>query len=283
MAIGVCFCHKIIDAASLATLMNGWASISRGETISNPDFQSSKLFPTEGPVAFVGPNMKENIVTKRLLFDASMIATLRVRPANHLENHPTRVEAVTVLIWRCMMRACGAKEGLSKTSMEVHAVNLRGRMVPPVPEYSFGNLLVLATSVAMEEECHIDTQHYLERKIRDATREIDIDYIKQLQKTDGVSRVDELIDEKIKKYSNWGRDLYAFSSWCRFPFYDADFGWGRPTWVCTSCWGAKNSTILMDTRDGDGIEAWVNMEDVDMAIFEQDQELLSFVTPSSID
>lgn len=40
----------------------------------------------------------------------------------------------------------------------------------------------------------------------------------------------------------------------------------------------KNVVILMSTKDGDGIEAWVNMVDEDMALFERDAELLSFVS-----
>ncbi|KDP22272.1 hypothetical protein JCGZ_26103 [Jatropha curcas] len=28
--------------------------------------------------------------------------------------------------------------------------------------------------------------------------------------------------------------VFGFSSWCRFPFYEADFGWGKPIWVGTA-------------------------------------------------
>ncbi|XP_031270307.1 stemmadenine O-acetyltransferase-like [Pistacia vera] len=67
-------------------------------------------------------------------------------------------------------------------------------------------------------------------------------------------------------------------SWCWIPVYQVDFGWGRPEWVTTTSNGMKNSILLMDTRDGLGIEALVTLEEQDMAVFERDDELLSFAT-----
>ncbi|XP_031270317.1 LOW QUALITY PROTEIN: acylsugar acyltransferase 3-like [Pistacia vera] len=61
-------------------------------------------------------------------------------------------------------------------------------------------------------------------------------------------------------------------------FLIVDFGWGRPEWVTTTSNGMKNSILLLDTRDGLGIEAPVTLEEQDMAIFERDDELLSFAT-----
>ncbi|KAJ0037322.1 hypothetical protein Pint_23637 [Pistacia integerrima] len=52
----------------------------------------------------------------------------------------------------------------------------------------------------------------------------------------------------------------------------------RPEWVTTTSNGMRNSILLMDTRDGLGIEALVTLEEQDMAVFERDDELLSFAT-----
>jgi shikimate O-hydroxycinnamoyltransferase len=40
----------------------------------------------------------------------------------------------------------------------------------------------------------------------------------------------------------------------------------------------KNAIVLMDTRDGDGIEAIVNMKENDMIMFEHNVELLQYVS-----
>ncbi|XP_068322231.1 tabersonine-19-hydroxy-O-acetyltransferase-like isoform X3 [Pyrus communis] len=62
----------------------------------------------------------------------------------------------------------------------------------------------------------------------------------------------------------------------RFPFYEPDFGWGKPPWV-TSGTEFKNLILLMDTRDGDGIEVSLNLKEEDMAIFESTKELLEVI------
>jgi len=76
-----------------------------------------------------------------------------------------------------------------------------------------------------------------------------------------------------------------FSSWCWFPIYETNFGWGKPTWVTTFGCSHRNIIFLMDTRDGKGIEAYVNMEESNMARFEQDVELLQYASlnPSIVD
>ena len=40
----------------------------------------------------------------------------------------------------------------------------------------------------------------------------------------------------------------------------------------------KNLVVMLNTKDGDGIEIWVNMKEEDMAIFGGDLELLSYAS-----
>lgn len=41
-------------------------------------------------------------------------------------------------------------------------------------------------------------------------------------------------------------------------------------------WAFNNIVLLMDTKDGDGIEAWVNLDVDEVFSFEQNEELLAF-------
>ncbi|KAM2606684.1 hypothetical protein TB2_035341 [Malus domestica] len=74
-------------------------------------------------------------------------------------------------------------------------------------------------------------------------------------------------------------DIYTCSSWCRFSFYEADFGWGKPSWVSVRSL-YKNTILLMDMRDGDGIEASLTLKEDDMAQFENSEELLAYASPN---
>lgn len=49
-------------------------------------------------------------------------------------------------------------------------------------------------------------------------------------------------------------DAYTFSSWCKHPVYDVDFGWGKPVWFSTAVYPYKNNVVMMDCKDGEGLK-----------------------------
>ncbi|XP_071906817.1 diaboline synthase-like [Coffea arabica] len=76
--------------------------------------------------------------------------------------------------------------------------------------------------------------------------------------------------------------FYLCSSSCGFPFYDVDFGSGKPVMVCdTNQTGAKNRFFLRDIRDGDAVEAVVTLDPTDMYFFQGNEELLAFASLNS--
>lgn len=123
-----------------------------------------------------------------------------------------------------------------------------------------------------KEESNIDL-HDLVGHIRKATKKIDSDYIEKLQ--DALLEAFELRLEMVAKQEV---EMFRFSSSIKFPFYNIDFGFGKPIWVCTTNVPIKNVVILMSTRSGDGIEAWVTLAEQVMAKFECHHELLEFVS-----
>lgn len=68
-------------------------------------------------------------------------------------------------------------------------------------------------------------------------------------------------------------NAYFFTSWCRYPFYEADFGnWGKPIWAS----GAYH--ILIDDKEGHGIEAWVNLDEQDVNKSHENSIIKRFAT-----
>lgn len=61
---------------------------------------------------------------------------------------------------------------------------------------------------------------------------------------------------------------------------EADVGFGKPVWVSivVDSLRGKNSIQMADTRDGDGVEAWLTLEEDNMELFEHNQELLAFAS-----
>ncbi|KAJ0093990.1 hypothetical protein Patl1_25173 [Pistacia atlantica] len=207
----------------------------------------------------------------------SMIAALREKYSDD-GIHPTRVEVLSSFIWSRFAASTQLKIGVERPCLLVHAVNLRKRMHEPLPDDSFGNIAGPSAAIVSEDSESKDCYRLI-RKFRNAISKINKDYVIKLQ--NGVFEdfgVLESDDETLNK-----REVVKFfnTSLCRFPVYEADFGWGRPIWVA---WGGlpyRNVFVLMDTKCGDGIEAWIHLTEVDMAKFEADHDLLSYLSPTS--
>ncbi|XP_060217217.1 acetyl-CoA-benzylalcohol acetyltransferase-like [Lycium barbarum] len=79
--------------------------------------------------------------------------------------------------------------------------------------------------------------------------------------------------EVVKNLGRKDVDNYPSTSWCRFPWYEADFGWGKPSWVSSvsKYYEGKyyERISLIDTKSGDGIEAWIALKENDMVEFVQ--------------
>ncbi|KAJ9176250.1 hypothetical protein P3X46_011585 [Hevea brasiliensis] len=270
--------HKVGDALSQFTFLKSWAAIAHGDTdIAIPSFDTSTLFPPKNLSGFEPRNViVKDVVTKRFVFDASTIAALRAKYSNN-GSRPTRVEALSVFIWSRFMAATQVKDEPDKLYTVLHAVNLRPRMDPPLSELHFGNISRIAIAVA-DMESKDDECYGILSKMRDALRKVNLDYVKDLQQSDGHLN---FMRKQSKRVAKGEIVSFSFTSLCKFPAYESDFGWGKPVWVGTARLTFKNLVVFFDTKEGQGIEAWVNLKDKDMAKFETDNELLAHVSSGS--
>ncbi|RDX70484.1 Vinorine synthase, partial [Mucuna pruriens] len=263
IAIGACLSHQIADGLSFLTFLNSWAAISREHTaiLPNPQFISANLFPPKNISGFDPQSgiIKENIICKMFVFDGSAVENLRARyadtPSFENEKRPTRVEALSAFIWSRYVAVTRDHCGPQRTYAVIHAVNLRPKMEPPLPPHSFGNYYRISMTIPIPGE----ESHDLVKQLRDQINKIDKDFVRKLQ--DGNEHLDFLKD----------------SSYRVFPLYDADFGWGKPTWVGSPALTFQNLVVFIDTKNGDGIEAYVSLKVDDMTKFEADEELLAYV------
>jgi shikimate O-hydroxycinnamoyltransferase len=284
IAISLGMSHKVADGLSCFMFLKTWAAIARGHTnMPSPLFDSATLFPPKALTGFEPRTgiVKDNIVTKRFVFDASAIAALRAKYTDNTsieyQRLPTRVEALSAFIWSRFMATTQPKSDPNKIYTVLHAINLRTRLDPPLPENNFGNISRIAISVPS-----IDTNNEcydIVNQVRDSIREVNVDYVKKLQESDGHLNFMKERAASIKK----GEVVsFSFTSLCRFPIYEADFGWGKPVWVGSASLTFKNLVTFFDTNSGNGIEAWVNLKEEDMVKFERDEELLAYVSSTPI-
>ncbi|KAJ1392446.1 Transferase [Sesbania bispinosa] len=219
--------------------------------------------------------VKQKTVTRRLVFRGSKIESLKAMVSSHKVENPSRVEVVIALIYKCVVSALGLTA--NNTTWRV-VVNLRKRMVPPLPEKSVGNL-VLSFFASNMEKREIELHDVVSR-----TREGLFEFCEKYVKNFGdVSFVSGFLNRATSTSTSVSspqekKTSLFFTSWCRLGMYETDFGWGKPIWVTTCGCPVRNTIILLDTKDGDGVEAVVNMEGNDMARFECDVELLQYAS-----
>ncbi|KAJ1408825.1 Transferase [Sesbania bispinosa] len=281
IALGVCMSHKIADAMSYFVFIQTWAAIARGEANDiKKHFISANLFPPRD-ISWYDPNRaiaKENIVSKMFVFDASVIDALKVKYAErlNLEKPPSRVEALSTFIWtRFVANSERSQSQSQRTYLVAYTVNLRSRMDPPLPAYAFGNYyrgVKTFPSLDDKGECY-DMVGELRKEIK----KIDNDYIRRLQ--EGSEYLNSLKEDLSRLMKNRDNIVpFTFSALCRFPVYDADFGWGKPIWVGPPGWKVKNVVIFKDTKSGGGIEAYITMTEEDMVRFQNDKDLLAHIS-----
>jgi len=83
----------------------------------------------------------------------------------------------------------------------------------------------------------------------------------------------------MRGMSGWRGEVdWILSSWCRMGLYGSDFGWGEPVWIGCGIRDMKDVCILIDAKDGEGIEVWLWLEREEMERVERDMEFLQFVS-----
>ncbi|PON77158.1 Transferase [Parasponia andersonii] len=287
VAISFCLEHRFCDLSSVVVFLRSWSARARGDAgeIAVPDFVgSSFLPPLDLPPLPPVPNPIENRTTARLVFNASKISALKTKFAESAKGNDhqynkylSRVEVVLALILKCAISAARSITPEMK-SVLFQSVNLRKRTVPPLPENSIGNLFWMLP-VTIEDGNSIEFHELVSKMKRETTLFYDETVQRIKGDEDGNSLVFESVkerDEILKSVSDV--DIYWCSSWCKFRLYEMDFGWGKPVWVSSGVVSSSNLIVFEDAKCVDGIQAWVTLDPQVMAVFERDEEIMSFAS-----
>ncbi|XP_027108872.1 pelargonidin 3-O-(6-caffeoylglucoside) 5-O-(6-O-malonylglucoside) 4'''-malonyltransferase-like [Coffea arabica] len=293
MAIGVCISHRIADAATLGTFLCAWAdacSLEEGRENVCPVFNSSHYFPgrnlpkLELRIPQTNGQDVPKILTRRFVFDGRAISKIRSKVLMNCENGTTkhqytRVQLVSGLFIRALLGLDRAKYGRSRASLITHTVNLRNKTSPPIPKHSCGNFCTFAVANCAAEQAKSPGLQGTVNLVGDAVRKTAADCARILNSgEDGNMVIIDSFKHVTEIICNSGGDLNVimFTSWCRFPLYEVDFGWGKPIWISPASIPAPNSCVMMDTKDGDGIEAWLSLDEKDMYMLQQDHDITTF-------
>ncbi|XP_017972579.1 PREDICTED: salutaridinol 7-O-acetyltransferase [Theobroma cacao] len=282
MAICVCLRHVVSDASAAAGFVKSWAAVASGVdmVLDAVIYDCTSLFPPQDLSGLWKTIEKSQnallaeVVTKRFIFYGSKIAALRNEIGNGLSLYrPTRVEALSSLIWNAII-ACDTEEGeIVPMHVATTAVNLRKRMNPPLPQLCMGN--ISHVTMANLFMARTKSRNSLAEKIHESILKMDDKFVRQFFGSGAHLNVMKNMAAELGKSSK--ARLFNFSSWCRFPFYETDFGWGKPVWFATAL-RLNKLAIFLDTRDGKGIEAWIGLTKEEMTKLERDPGILAYAS-----
>lgn len=280
-AIGICISHRIVDACSFGTFVSAWAKASLGDKSEpiRPKFDSQFYLPGENSAFGSTRSTKDtSTVTKRILFDREAIQTLRDRVSNN-DRPPSRVVVVSSFLADALLRSDRAKHVQPRACVIMQEVNIRERTVPPLSKYSCGNLVLLTTvECSADESKSMDFESFVPLLGNNAKKAVS-DCANILFNSENGHNI--LVDYYLganEKLNESGINGLRFTDWSKFKFYEADFGFGKPIWTSVANIPIRNLVMLMNTKNNDGIEAWVHLLAEDMAYFEQDKEIKKLTT-----
>ncbi|KAK9196989.1 hypothetical protein WN943_005123 [Citrus x changshan-huyou] len=247
MSIGICFHHKIADAATAANFLKTWGLHARGAGAGGTNdfkhvvYDSNSIFPAQDL-----PDMLVNLglglfsldsVVKRFTIEGEKIASLRekVVKAEPYLDRPSRVEVVSSVI--------------------------------------LGALSAAFLNLPIDREKKINHSS-LAGQLRQSIRMVDDQFVRKLYAEGEILNILKAVEAQGSPKSN---KVFVISSWCKMPFYEADFGWGKPVSIGVGT-RFTDAAVLVDSCETDGIEAWVGLSKQDMARFEQHLGVLAYTS-----
>lgn len=278
IALCTCISHKLSDGATYSLFLKDWTSAARGSSseIVNPSFGVPTLFPQIPSLSFKSPMSfsKIKFASQRFVFDGLKIAALKAQiKLLSSGSESSRFEVVAALLWKCVAKAaCKLNESSLGKPFNLGVItNLRGKKC--VPKNCVGNLVwpglaQCKLSPELEHKTLVD-------EIKKCKAEISDDFV-------GAIKGDAGTPTLVKIAEMMSSDQISFTLWitsmCNMGLYEHDFGWGKPVWFYYCNLKLVNFISLCDTGAGSGIEAVVSLSEQEMAIFENDPELLAFAS-----
>ncbi|XP_024363645.1 acyltransferase GLAUCE [Physcomitrium patens] len=229
--------HAMCDGVSTTLLFRSFCALARGEALTTfPDPDRTILAPREPPtpefphsecfklselpsvIAHKTPALGPEYTTKHIPLSQIEIETLKaITMADGNITKCSSFEAVIAHFWRSRTRCLDfAPEEISNILI---AVDFRTRIQPPIPPTFCGNSIISAHVSAPAGEILQEPLSFCVDKIQQAVARINERYVR--------SAIDWLQIHKGLPAVRTTKDCLV-SAWWKIPFYEHDYGWGKP-------------------------------------------------------
>ncbi|XP_057988045.1 shikimate O-hydroxycinnamoyltransferase-like isoform X2 [Hevea brasiliensis] len=243
LSVGLQFHHALADGFGALHFINTWCDVARGLSNTLPPFVDRTILrcrvpPTpkfehieyDKPLSMDSPTqintLQQNCI-EIFKITPQQLETLKTKVKNNNgKTKSTSYEILTAHIWRCTCKARGLSDH-QPTKLRI-AVDGRSRLDSPLPPGFFGNVIFSATPIALSGEILSEPIGDTVERIDKEIKRMDDEYLRSA--IDRLEVLDDLKPILIGANSCRCPNLIVVS-WVRLPFYDADFGMGKPACV----------------------------------------------------
>ncbi|KAG4135940.1 hypothetical protein ERO13_D08G247950v2 [Gossypium hirsutum] len=277
-AMGVVTNHVTFDGLSFKIFLDNLAAVTAGKPLAVTPCNDRLLLAARSPPCVTFPHHEldkfhdsnppvidatsEALDFKVFRLTSDDIASLKEKAkASAIGSHVsdariTGFNVVTALVWHCKALSWDNKESnLDRVSTLLYAVNIRPRLIPPLPMSYTGNAVLTAYA-------------------RATCKEIDEAPFSRLVElvTEGAKR---MTDEYARSAIDWG-DIYQgfpngeflVSSWWKLGFDEVEYPWGRPKYSCPVVFQRKDIILFFpDIDDNNGVNVLVSLPSKEMSKF----------------
>ncbi|WJX30976.1 shikimate O-hydroxycinnamoyltransferase [Trifolium repens] len=282
-AIAVSLSHSLSDGIGAVRFINSWAKIARGETLEPnelpfldrtiikfshtppkvPCFEHVELKPL--PLVLgrkdTSEERKKKTIATLLKLSHEHVEKLKKKANDYSSmmkkgSRPfSKFEAIGAHIWRCASKARDLEDN-QESVVRFHA-DIRKRIIPALPQNFFANAIALTATKVYIGEITSKPLGYAAEKIREATELVkdefiksQIDVIRSFENMDDAKKLFRGDERENAPY--FGNPNIQIASWIGMPFFEADFGWGKPIYFGYACVIPHDRAFMYLGPDGDG-------------------------------
>jgi len=153
-------------------------------------------------------------------------------------------EAIVAHVWRARTKA--VFNSPNEISSVLFVVDIRAKMSPPLPDGFMGNAVVSASVSAQVVDMDEKPFSFCVKKVREGIKRVTDEYVRSV--------IDWL--EVHKEVPSTANGNFYVSAWWKLPFYELDFGYGKPIYGGPVVSGMDEFVLLLSHGNGSGKEGW---------------------------
>ncbi|XP_039173445.1 omega-hydroxypalmitate O-feruloyl transferase-like [Eucalyptus grandis] len=249
--------HVLVDGKALADFLTCWSDVARGRSPSIlPFLDRSVLCPRRPPRVdlphheyapidqpserTIDPQTKPHVYRSfhfepHTLIQLKKVSTITTHDGSTIV--PTSFEVISALVWVARTKALGMDP--HETTKLLTAVNGRPKFDPPLPSGYFGNGIAWSCAECSAGELTRKPFLFAVRTVQEALRCVTESYIQ--------SAIDHVeLNSVVVDYKG---NTCCISKWSRLPFYETDFGFGRPFQVAPTT--VPHNLVLVASQSGE--------------------------------